>query len=472
MYTRVRRMSSTLALVASLIATTRSCSPILPDLGTVYVSNVQLLDVANYPDSVLLTIYRTTDAFGSTYGPWCKIMNVNDGTVGDTVDCTQYASLTRTYDTAVADTSQASCVDNCDGATATCAVTRDNTLYTITDVPYDSSTIATSCDPTVGGIATIFTIESESTMYIVFSSNTVGVQFDSTSSAGYNLLSVDIQGDVTYLTPAGFSDATTVSFYTDTAILRHSVPCCICYSYVLKTYAVDQDATGTYDQVLTLTSVSNEGSVDSTKQKVFRWNAAFYGDTVLVYDLSTGTSNSFQPDLCGQQSQCSVSPCSTSSCPYNPTAQCADDYCGGCYARWFCGATEITDMCQSIVVSTEVCIPTTTTEPPTAEPTTTTAEPTTTEPTTTAPTTADPTTSEPTTAEPTVIAPTTTSPTTSAPTTSSPTTVSPTTAELTTAEPTEDPIFDIVATDPNDSVSLKTSIAIAMVLLIALFLSF
>ena len=51
-----------------------------------------------------------------------KIMNVNDGSVANVVNCDEYAPLTRNYATADIDptSTSVSCEDNCDGATASC----------------------------------------------------------------------------------------------------------------------------------------------------------------------------------------------------------------------------------------------------------------------------------------------------------------------------------------------------------------
>ncbi|KAK3104100.1 hypothetical protein FSP39_024411 [Pinctada imbricata] len=43
---------------------------------------------------------------------------------------------------------------------------------------------------------------------------------------------------------------------------------------------------------------------------------------------------------------CLVDPCSIATCPKYPTANCRDDFCGGCNARWFIGDTEVTKKCD------------------------------------------------------------------------------------------------------------------------------
>lgn len=44
--------------------------------------------------------------------------------------------------------------------------------------------------------------------------------------------------------------------------------------------------------------------------------------------------------------QCFVAPCDVSSCPRHPTANCSDDYCGGCNAVWTLDGTEVTSDCH------------------------------------------------------------------------------------------------------------------------------
>ena len=111
---------STLVLVVSplsslLFAIVNGCSISHPPLGTYYINYVQLLDAEQYPDEVLLTISKISqernwsndgepglyfdDTGLSIVGEWCKIMNVNNGSVGNVVDCDDYHSSIGGYAT-------------------------------------------------------------------------------------------------------------------------------------------------------------------------------------------------------------------------------------------------------------------------------------------------------------------------------------------------------------------------------------
>ncbi|KAK7090651.1 hypothetical protein V1264_010416 [Littorina saxatilis] len=47
-----------------------------------------------------------------------------------------------------------------------------------------------------------------------------------------------------------------------------------------------------------------------------------------------------------QMSNCANRPCAINSCPRLPTAQCRDNYCGGCNAQFFVGQQEVTSQCS------------------------------------------------------------------------------------------------------------------------------
>ena len=38
---------------------------------------------------------------------------------------------------------------------------------------------------------------------------------------------------------------------------------------------------------------------------------------------------------------CFVSPCAFATCPAFPSARCVDDYCGGCFARFYVENEEV-----------------------------------------------------------------------------------------------------------------------------------
>lgn len=50
--------------------------------------------------------------------------------------------------------------------------------------------------------------------------------------------------------------------------------------------------------------------------------------------------------------QCFAEPCAVNSCPRYPNAECRDDYCGGCNARYYVDNREVTRFCQGNEVTT------------------------------------------------------------------------------------------------------------------------
>ena len=354
-----------LLFTASFIIGAHSCSILVPNPGTYYISQVQLLDATSHPDTVLLEIQRTEDPNGiftwddPSNGPWCKLMSVIDGSVTPVVNCTDYDADIRPYASTDSDptSTTVSCQDNCDGSTATCNITRSGIEYVITNIPYLAS--SASCAVTVfGSIFQSFTINDITTTYIIFSTNAVGIQFDDTSSPPtYNVLSVDTEGDWSYVTPSGGFGVSSPSVYSDVNVLQVPLPCCLCYGWKLNTYTIEADPTNVYDQIFTLTSLGWGGSVDTIQSRAIN-NGLFFSTSVTIYDLLNAGSSTFEPDLCDVIVNCEVSPCQSSTCSYYPTAQCIDDYCGGCNARWYCGGNggwEVTSDCGNAGTSPFAC---------------------------------------------------------------------------------------------------------------------
>lgn len=382
-------MLSLLSVASLLITVGNSCSIAQPPFGTYYIANVQALNVNRYPDDVLLTIRRITTSNGATIGtttprltfddatggPWCKLMNVNDGSVGEVVPCDDYSSLVRDYATVDTSTTTVSCDDNCDGSTATCTINRGGTDYTFADIRFDAS--STSCDTdtdkviTIGGgngVYTAFTLEDISTTYIVFSTNTVGVVFDdSTDPATTTIMDVELVGDFADNLSPGSSFGFSPQFYYDVNVASIALPCCLCYGAIYAQYTIESATSSKYDQVITFSSIGSDTNIDSVQERGIN-TSIFFGNIVTIYDLSDGSSSEFEPNLCDVIVSCLVDPCDSASCPYNPTATCIADYCGGCNARWYCGEADITTWCDSTPNTNSIC-PTETPAPTTPGPT-------------------------------------------------------------------------------------------------------
>ena len=339
-----------LLVIGIYVSLINGCSIALPPYGNYGIVKVELLDETSYPNSVLLTIYRSTQNPPSNInssrlifddpsgGPWCKIMNVNNGLVGDVVDCDHFTDSIRDFATGDIDTTNTTvtCQDNCDGSTAACNIIRNGNLYNV-NVSFLASD--TSCAITTDDIFIAFTINDITTTYINFATNMVGLVFDEDV---LNVINVDREGGEGdwdyYLTPGSFAPDNNPIMYSDVNVIQNALPCCVCYSWKLNWYTIESDPTGVYDQVFTLNKLNwsefGGGFIDIIKSRGYHWGLGF-STAVTIYDLSNGSSVKHQPDLCDVVVNCIVDPCLSSSCPQNPYATCIADYCGGCNARWY-----------------------------------------------------------------------------------------------------------------------------------------
>ena len=295
-----------LILTIYYVSLINGCSQPLLVEGTYYISQVQLLDATIYPDSVLLEIYKARDLPLAPEGPTCKIMNVNDGSVGDVVKCDDYSKLIRNFDVVDIDTTNTmviTCKDKCDGLSAICNIIKNSKSYLIKDVPFLSSDTSKNCNPYSGGnyvFFVSFTINDVnlSTTYIVFETNMVGFIFDDLTES-FDLINVEPVGDFNDLKLRKFMTNINPMIYSSSNIIQNALPCCLCPSYSLYTYNIediDDDPTNEYDQIFTIISFKNHGGhVDAVKSRVYHWGIS--SNTVNIYHVSDDSSVQYEPDL-------------------------------------------------------------------------------------------------------------------------------------------------------------------------------
>eukprot|EP01084_Bolivina_argentea_P025611 47626_1 len=347
-----------LLITALLIRYTVCCTIAMTAEGHYYIQKVELLSPTEYPDEVLLTIDRTTDMSGTTPspsgptprltfdndGPWCKIMNINDGSVSDVVSCD--AHITRPWAT-VDDPSTVTCQDNCDGSTATCVIVKNDVTYTIPDISYSDSTGCSS--PTVGSFFVNITIGD--TVYISFLSSMVGIKFHSATS--YDKYTIERAGDTnvwSVLKPSttGSINLPQVSgIYSAVNIIQVSPG--MCFGYLFYKYDIVSDP-DTLTETFTLSDGPfwEGGYIDDVNLLGFHWGL-MYSNQIEIYDFNTETSKTFEPNLCDVvRVDCPSVPCDEQglACQHNELAKCVNDYCGGCNARWICGGDDITTYCD------------------------------------------------------------------------------------------------------------------------------
>ena len=84
-----------------------------------------------------------------------------------------------------------------------------------------------------------------------------------------------------------------------------------------------------------LYNVSNQSNIPNFEYFVNRF-VEIEGDTIQCVECSAININSiFLSDQCQQPVSCFVDPCTVSNCSSNDSAECAANYCGGCYADYY-----------------------------------------------------------------------------------------------------------------------------------------
>ena len=325
-------------LIALLISHVNGCSIAYPANAQTYIANVQLLDEIIFPDSVLLTISRVSTDPASQQTPWCKIMNVRDGSVGRTLDCDarRWDRVIREYTEPDTKSTTVSCTDNCDGSTASCTIVRYSVPFVIDNIPYSDSSVGCTA-LTTDAFFISFTINDISTTYISFSTNMVGIEF--IGNERYKMYNVYRLGDWSNLIPEGWHSyhlGQGIKIYSDANVLSDPLPCCLCHGRKLSAYSIVTDSDKD-TQTFTLNSLGyGGGNVDAVTQRVYN-QGLFFSQSVSVYDLGPngGEASSFDPDLCDFIAECAVSPCQNAVCAMNSEAVCVEDYCGGCNTKWY-----------------------------------------------------------------------------------------------------------------------------------------
>ena len=84
-----------------------------------------------------------------------------------------------------------------------------------------------------------------------------------------------------------------------------------------------------------LYNVANQNNIPNFEYFVNRF-VEIEGDTIQCVECSAVNINSiFLSDQCQQPVSCFVDPCTVSNCSSNDSAECAANYCGGCYADYY-----------------------------------------------------------------------------------------------------------------------------------------
>eukprot|EP01084_Bolivina_argentea_P100340 180184_1 len=277
-----------------LVYTIHSCSMIPPPNGTLYVSEFQLLDD---PDYILMRIETyTTPNINHQY--YCKILNVNDGTVSGVVSCNDNKYTVRDWSSGDIDPTSTEILSatNNNDRTVNIILRRNNANIGITRIPYTYSNMTELYYDqfTVNSMYTTFVMLSPEQFILEIIMITFASATDNRSPKVKNLGSVNSWNlwDIEYSTP------NKISVYENANTIQLPLICCLCYSNFLSRYYFNYDATSGEISGIEVDTNIDGGIVDAIGQKAY-WFATLFATQIKVYDLENiGSSlNIYSLDL-------------------------------------------------------------------------------------------------------------------------------------------------------------------------------
>eukprot|EP01083_Nonionella_stella_P308305 1087095_1 len=255
-----------------------------PSDGYLYVENFQLLDVSDF-----MLMLLTITPYNSRLDSYCKILNVNDGTVSDVVSCDQDVREWSSGDTDPSSTSITSAEDNNDG-TVDILLSRNDLTVGITGIPYTQS----------GESSTLyydqFTISSIYTTFIFLTPQQYTVEIVRIT---FNSLS-----DNTSPTVSNMGTADWPWGEWEVGNTPNMIP----------VYYFEYDALSGEISGVQMDKQINGGIVDKLGQKAYDWGIAF-PTAIDVYDLSNigGAYSRYTLDLNYTTSSPTTQPTNTPS---------------------------------------------------------------------------------------------------------------------------------------------------------------
>eukprot|EP01083_Nonionella_stella_P308306 1087097_1 len=278
-----------------------------PSDGYLYVENFQLLDVSDF-----MLMLLTITPYNSRLDSYCKILNVNDGTVSDVVSCDQDVREWSSGDTDPSSTSITSAEDNNDG-TVDILLSRNDLTVGITGIPYTQS----------GESSTLyydqFTISSIYTTFIFLTPQQYTVEIVRIT---FNSLSDNTSPTVSNMGTADWpwgewevgNTPNMIPVYEDAYALQLPLVCCLCDSQFIARYYFEYDALSGEISGVQMDKQINGGIVDKLGQKAYDWGIAF-PTAIDVYDLSNigGAYSRYTLDLNYTTSSPTTQPTNTPS---------------------------------------------------------------------------------------------------------------------------------------------------------------
>eukprot|EP00486_Rosalina_sp_Unknown_P006308 CAMPEP_0201569430 /NCGR_PEP_ID=MMETSP0190_2-20130828/11086_1 /ASSEMBLY_ACC=CAM_ASM_000263 /TAXON_ID=37353 /ORGANISM="Rosalina sp." /LENGTH=469 /DNA_ID=CAMNT_0047991711 /DNA_START=15 /DNA_END=1424 /DNA_ORIENTATION=+ len=310
-----------------------SCSLAIRGAGELYIDNIQLL--ASDSTSVLLTITRSDGNWGGD--SWCKVMSIEDGTVGPTIECSTKANDIKEWTSA--DTEPTSTVVNSvsmdkDGL-VTLSITRNSEELTIETLSYSNPSITSTDFP-------YFTLNSIYTTFIEIDNQMIGVTFTGLDDNSYTVQRINPVGDAfeTYWYTLGSPS----NVYESMGLISFPDGGAACSSHFLAVYDYNAMTLNPLGPVLTATELLHWAKVDGDNYRIFSIGSGQYEQYVKISNMDTSrrrlttyTDYIHYPNLCEESVACFADPCDDATCNNWPEATCVADYCSesNCAAKWF-----------------------------------------------------------------------------------------------------------------------------------------
>ena len=249
---------SALVAVALFFHSLYGCS--LPQIedGTTMIQNIQL--VSNDVDSLLLKIqeYNTATSY-------CKLMNSNDLTVGNEVNCD--GIQTRDWSTSTVDpmgTVVSEFVSNGDDATGSMSVTRNGNTVSVGPIEFEHDTQSTV-------YSKYFTLSALNTTYVLLSKGMYenkklyAFEFHNSENNMYTMYDVQMNGDWFEL---DMTASLNIGVYESVNVIEFPLICCLCASSFIVSYeiAID-DASNAYN--FSISRITQGATVDGEGKKAY-----------------------------------------------------------------------------------------------------------------------------------------------------------------------------------------------------------
>lgn len=310
-----------------------SCSLAIRGEGELYISNLQLLNSDS--SSVLLTITRSNGNWGGD--SWCKVMSIEDGSVGPTIECSTKDNDIKEWTSADIDptsTTVNSVTMDKDG-TVSASITRNNEDITIDQLPYSNAEISSEYFP-------YFTLNSIYTTFIKIDDQMVAITFTSADSPIHTVQRVIYNGDAfdTYWHTLGSPS----SVYESMNLLSFVDAGAACSPHFSAIYDYNTLTLNPLGPVFSANELIHWSRIDADNYRVFSIGSSRYDQSVRMATmdtfrrrLTTYTEQIFYPNLCEETVACAADPCSDARCFAYPNATCTIDQCSddGCAAKWF-----------------------------------------------------------------------------------------------------------------------------------------